>query len=147
MGSTPSDGQPVRSVDDGEAGREQAGIAAKLVDREGLDPCPVGLGEDRMRADQARDHAASVDIAEEDHRYIGGLGEAHIGDIAGAEIDLGRAPRPFDEDHVGAFADPREAFEHARQEFALAAAILRRPHRAEALPLDDDLRARCRSRA
>ena len=37
-----------------------------------------------------RDHAAPVDVADQHHRHVGGAGEAHIGDVVGAQIDLRR---------------------------------------------------------
>ena len=57
--------------------------------------------EHRLGADQARDHAAAVDVADQHHRHVGGAGKAHIGDVVGAQIDLRRAARAFDQDEVG----------------------------------------------
>ena len=53
-----------------------------------------------MRAGKARDHAAAIDVAGQHHRHIGGGGKSHIGDVAGAQIDLGGTARAFDDDRV-----------------------------------------------
>jgi hypothetical protein len=36
-----------------------------------------------MSPDQRGDDAAAVDVADQDHRHVRRLGEAHIGDVAG----------------------------------------------------------------
>ena len=40
--------------------------------------------EQRVRADQRRDHAAAVDVPDERDRHIGRLGKAHVRDVAAA---------------------------------------------------------------
>ena len=62
----------------------------------------------------------------EHHRHVGGLGKAHIGDVAGPQIDLGRAARALDEDDVGVAREPREALEHRRQQLGACAAAYSR---------------------
>ncbi len=47
----------------------------------------------RMRADQAGDHPAAVDVAHHHHRHVRRAGEAHVGDVARPQVDLGRAAR------------------------------------------------------
>ena len=95
----------------------------------------------RMGADQAGDHAAAVDVADQHHRHIGRLGKAHIGDVAGAQIDLGRAPRALDQDDVGALPDPREALQHLRQQLALRLPYSRARIVPKRRPCTIDLRA------
>ena len=94
-----------------------------------------------MGADEAGDDAAAVDIADEHDRHVGRLGEAHVGDVAGAEIDLGRAAGALDQHDVHAFADDGEAFQHSGQQFTLPPTILGGAHRPCPLALHDDLRA------
>ena len=94
-----------------------------------------------MGADQARDDAAPVDVADEHDRNAGRLGEAHVGDVAGAEVDLGRAAGALDEDDVGIGDDAGEALHHPRQELGLPRPVFRRPHGAGALAVDDHLGA------
>ena len=55
----------------------------------------------RMRADQAGDDAAALDVADQHDRHVGRLGKAHIGDVAAPQVDLGRAAGAFDQDEVG----------------------------------------------
>ena len=49
----------------------------------------------------AGDDAAAVDVADQQHRHARGRGEAHVGDVAGAQVDLGRAAGALDQDEVG----------------------------------------------
>ncbi len=57
-----------------------------------------------MGADELGDDAAAVDVAEEDDGDVCGGGEAHVGDVARAEVDLGGAACAFDDDEVAACA-------------------------------------------
>jgi hypothetical protein len=50
-----------------------------------------------QRADQMRENAAPVDVGNDDHRAIDGLGKAHVGDVAIAQVDLGRRPGALDQ--------------------------------------------------
>ena len=65
------------------------------------DRAPLLGVEHRLGADQARDHAAAVDVADQHHRHVGGAGKAHIGDVVLAQIDLRRAARALDQDEIG----------------------------------------------
>ena len=47
-----------------------------------------------------REHAAAVDVGDEEHRAVGGRGETHVGDVTVAQVNLGRAARAFDHDEV-----------------------------------------------
>ena len=60
---------------------EQRRIAAELVDEVALEPRALGRLEQRVRADQRRDHAALVDVADQHDRQIGRFGKAHVGDV------------------------------------------------------------------
>src|SRR5262245_36804430 len=76
-----------------------------------------------MRPDGLRDDTAALDVADQHDRDIRSFGEAHIGDIAFAEIDFGRAPRPFDEDEIGNISKPRERGEYRGQQIRRYSAI------------------------
>ncbi len=65
-------------------GIEQAGIAPELVDDVALEPRLLRRLEQAVGPDQGRDHAAPVDVADQHHRQVGRLGEAHIGDVMGS---------------------------------------------------------------
>ena len=109
-------------LDGAQALGEERRIAAQLVDQEAPDAPPVGRRQHRARADEAGDDAAAVDVADEHHRHVRGFGEAHVGDVAGPEIDLGRAAGALDDDDVGVAADDGEALQHLRQQVGLAPA-------------------------
>ena len=65
-----------------------------------------------MCADNLGDHAAPVNIPDEDDRHVGGLGKSHIGNIVGTEVDLRGAAGALDKDKVDIFADPVEALQN-----------------------------------
>ena len=46
--------------------------------------------------------------------HIGGLGEAHIGDVAAAQIDLGRAAGALDQDKISPGTKPLESGQYRR---------------------------------
>ena len=50
----------------------------------------------RLRAHNLRNHPAAVDVACQDHWNVRRPRKAHVGDVARAQIDLGRAARALD---------------------------------------------------
>ena len=60
---------------------KQRRIAAEFVDDEAADQRRVFRRQHGLGADEARDHAAAVDIADQHHRHVGGAGKSHIGDV------------------------------------------------------------------
>ena len=106
----------MQRVDRGDAVVEQRGVAAKLVDDEAVDPRALVRLEHRVRADEAGDDAAAVDVAEQHHGHVGGRGKAHVGDVAGAQVDLGRAAGAFDQHEIGVAREVRKALQHRRQQ-------------------------------
>ena len=83
-----------------EARLEERRIAAELVDDEARDATLVGRVEHRDRAEEVREHAAAVDVADHDDGQVSGLRQAHVGDVVGAQVDLGGRPRAFADDDV-----------------------------------------------
>ena len=73
--------QPGALDDRLDAAVEQRDIAAELIDDEALAPVSLVRIQQLPGSDDAGDDPAAVDIAEQDHRHIGGQGEAHIGDV------------------------------------------------------------------
>ena len=118
-GTRPSGCQPVRAAMSGHAVGEEGGVAAEAVDDEGFYQRGVGGVEDGLGADEAGDDAAAVDVADEDDGGAGGAGEAHVGDVVGAEVDLGGAAGAFDEDEVGVGVQAAEAVEDGGEEGGL----------------------------
>ena len=101
---------------------EQRGIAAELVDDEACDDCGIVGIEHALDADQLRDHAAAIDVADNDHRHVGAPRKAHIGDVAGAQIDLGGAAGALDQHEIGLAFRSLEAFQHRRHQRQFSAA-------------------------
>ena len=92
-------------------------------------------------ADHLRDHAAALDVADEHDRHIGAPRKTHIGDVVGAQVDLGRAAGAFDQHEIGFRLQPLEAFEHRRHQRRFHRRIVARAQGRDALALHDDLRA------
>ena len=96
---------------------EQRRVAAELVDHVAPDAGPFPGAQQRQGADDAGNGAAALDIGDQHHRQIGGFGESHVGDIAGPEVDLGRAAGAFDHHQIGVGGQDTEAFQHSVQQF------------------------------
>ena len=120
---------------------EQRNIAAHAVDDEAGDELRIFGVEHRLGADQARDHPAAIDVADHHHRHVGRAGEAHIGDVVLAQIDLRRAARAFDQDDVCLLLQFGETLKHVRHQLRLQTLHLPRRCPPEHLALDDHLRA------
>jgi hypothetical protein len=61
------------------------------------------------RAEEVRQQAAAVDVADQNDGNVGSPGQAHVGQIGCAQVDLGR--------RAGALADDRIEFFSQRAEF------------------------------
>ena len=120
---------------------EQARVAAELVDDEAHDGRAILVRERGLRAENLGEHAAAVDVGDEDDRAAGGAGEAHVGDVAVAQIDLRRAAGAFDDDEVGLGLEARKAREHGVEELWFQRLVLARLGGADHPALHDDLRA------
>ena len=83
-----------------EAGFEQGDVAAEAVDQEAGGARALAVAEQLQGADELGKDPAAVDIADDDDGAIDRLGEAHVGDVAVAQVDLGRAPGALDQHHV-----------------------------------------------
>ena len=103
---------------------EEPDVAAELVDDVALEAAPLGDVEQRMGADQGGDDTAALDVADQDHRHVGGLGEAHVGDVGGPQVDLGGASRAFYQHQIGVAADHGEALQDAGQEKRLEGMVV-----------------------
>ena len=123
------------------AAEEQARVAAELVDDEADDGRGVLGRERRLDPENLGENAAAIDVADQRDRAVRSAREAHIGDVALAQVDLGCAARAFDEHEVGVCAYARVAVEHGAHQFGFERLIFARPRIADHLALDDDLRA------
>ena len=120
---------------------EEARVAAEFVDEEAADHGRVGRIDHRFRADDLGDHAAAVDIAQDDDRNIGRAGKSHIGEIASPEIDLGGGTRTFDKNEIRLGLQSIEAFENGRHEPGLHGLELAGPGTACHSAMNHDLGA------
>ena len=120
---------------------EEPKITSKTVDDETGDPSPLRLAQERQRAHQMGKHAAAVDVRHQQYRTIDRLGEAHVGDVAVAQIDLRRAARTFHQDHAVLGAEALIGRHHRRLRDALVLVIGARVHGADGMAVNDDLRA------
>ena len=57
-------------------------------------------------ADEARNDAAAIDVADHHHRHSGGMRKSHIGDVVGPQIDFRGAAGAFDQHDVGLAPQP-----------------------------------------
>ncbi len=120
---------------------EQARIAAEAVDEEAGDQGGILRVDHGLRADEARDHPAPVDVADQHHRRVGGPGEAHIGDVARPQVHLGGRARALDEDQIGLRGEAREAVEDGRHQPGLPGLVVARLHGGDHPPLHHHLGA------
>ena len=123
---------------------EQGGVAPEPVDDIAAEPCRIGGRQHMARAGDRRDDPAPVDVGDQHHRQPGRLGEAHIGDVALAQVDLRSAAGPLDQDEVGIGREPAESAERAVQQAGLQARIVLRIRPPDGAPGQHDLRAQLR---
>ena len=95
---------------------------------------------DRVGPDDLGDDAAAIDIADQHNGNVGSPGEAHIGDVATAQVDLGRTARALDQDEVGFGLEAAEAVEDGLQEPRLPGLVLARLRMADDAALYHHLR-------
>ena len=108
-GEHPERGQAGHRLQHVEARSEQPELAAELVDDETGDVPLVGGLQHREGAVQGGEQPAPVDVPDDDDRQVRGPGQAHVGDVAVPQVDLGRAARALADDHVEPAAQVREA--------------------------------------
>src|SRR6187200_1720506 len=120
---------------------EKRDVSAEFVDEVARYHSPVILGQNEMRAGDRSDDAATVDVANQDHRYVGAGGKTHICDVARPEVDLGRRTSAFDDDEVDALADLLPGIEHGLHQFRLEQLVVACLRLTEHLTLHDDLTA------
>ena len=119
---------------------EQADIAAEAVDDEALDARLLARREQVERADQMRKNTAAVDVGDQDHRAIHRFGKTHVGDVAVAQVDLGRAAGPFDQQAFVLRAKAAIRFEHRLHRPRLVRVVIAGVEIAQRLAVDDHLR-------
>ena len=83
-------------------GPEQRRVTPELVDHEAADGGAQIVRQQGHRPVQGGEHAAPIDVADDDRRQAGVAGHPEVDDVAVEEIDLRRAARPLAQDHVEA---------------------------------------------
>src|SRR5262249_60987015 len=78
-----------------------------------------GRVDDGFGADDAGDHAAAVDVADEDDGYVGRPRKPHVGDVACTQVYLGGAARAFDQHDVRLVTKAGIAVQHERHQVRL----------------------------
>ena len=116
-------------------------VAPKLVDHHALDAAALVLLQQRHCAVELGEHAASVDVAHQQHRRVHQLGKAHIDDIVLLKVDLRRAACSLNDDHVILCCQTVVGLQHGGDIVPLAAEILHGLHITPHLSVDDDLTA------
>lgn len=122
-------------------GWKQRHVAAELVDDDAFDARALGVREACERTDDLRKDAAAINIGDEHHGAIGSLREAHIRDVALAQVHFGRAAGTLDEHEVAFRAQPFERFEHRLQRGRFVGVIGAGVQIAACAAVHDDLRA------
>jgi hypothetical protein len=80
-----SAGKPGQAVD---AGAQQVQVAAELVDHKSGHKGLVGGGQQRERAVERGEDTAAVDVGDDDRGQPEGTGQAHVGQVTAAQVDL-----------------------------------------------------------
>ena len=75
-------------------------IAAEFVDDKAADARLLVLVQQLDRAVERGEHAAAVDVPDEQHRCVHELRKSHVHDVVLLEIDLGRAAGALDDNDV-----------------------------------------------
>jgi hypothetical protein len=127
-------------LEHGEAGREQRRVAAELVDHEPAHVRALLGREQRDGAVERREHAAAIDVADQQHRRAAVARHAHVHDVVLREVDLGRASRALGDDEVVRGAQPVERAGHHRPQLGLARVVGARVGDAQRAAEHHDLR-------
>ena len=122
-------------------GGEQGDVAPELVDQVAHQAISFAIRNEGVRAHDRGDHAAPVDVADQHHRHVGGLGEAHVGDVVGAQVDFRGAARTLHQNDVALGLELVEARQHVGHQRGFARKEIPRARRALHLAPHHHLRA------
>ena len=78
-----------------QAALQQGNVTAKTVNHEAFDPRLFRRGQQYQCADQMREHAAFVNVSNQNHGAVDLFGKAHVGNVAFAQIDFRRTASTF----------------------------------------------------
>ncbi len=86
------------------------------------------------------EHAAAVDVGHQNDGAIHRFGIPHVGDVVGAQIDLGRAAGTFHQHHIEALDQALMRGQYRLECGCLVGVIAHRIQRGDRLPVHDHLR-------
>ena len=115
-------------------------ITPKAIDDEACDHLGIICLDDGSGAHKRCDDPATIDIADQHYGNVGSAREAHIGDVALAQVHLGRAPRALDYDEVVRRFQAVECLDHRGKQASPIGHIGRRFLAAQGFPIKHDLR-------
>ena len=115
-GTTPSEGQPVKRVIAVRPCSNNPTSPRNLLTMKPWIRAISSGSRTEMRAGKTGDNAAAIDVPEHHHGHVGCRGKSHIGDVAGAQVDLRRAAGAFDQDDIRIAGEVGKTLQHRRQQ-------------------------------
>ena len=120
---------------------EERDVATELVDGEPAKQRALFRRQQMCRADHRREHAAALDIGHEDPGRLNARHQAEVDQVVLAQIQLGDAARPFDDDRVEAAGQIVIGREHDRSQLVGVRVVLASGERLPQTAVHDHLAA------
>ena len=132
-------GRPVSSVSWSRPGRSSRTSPRNLLTRKPATSRWSCRRHERDRAVQRGEDPAAVDVAHHHDREPGRGGQAHVGDVVGAQVDLGGGAGALADDDVEARPQVGQAGQHLLHQRRLPRPVGQRRHLGHRPPEHDDL--------
>jgi hypothetical protein len=129
------------ALEPGEPGGEQGALAAESIDHDPHHALAFRFGEAFQCTHHVGERAAAVDVGDQQHGAVDRFGEAHVGDVARAQVHLRRAARTLDDHGLETAAQALESGDDLAKQPRLRLLVGARLHIRKRLAADDDLRA------
>ena len=120
---------------------EKSGVAAEFVDEKSRHHRGVIRVDHRLCSDHLRNDPASVYIACQYHRDIGGACKAHIGNVTPSQIDLGRTARALHDYQIMHRLQSLKALLHGPHQLRLEGGVIARARSGQPFAMNYYLRA------
>ena len=141
VGHHAQDGDLCPFLQHGQAGGQQAHISPELVDEAAGHPVPLlGLQEGQGAVELGKD-APPVNVPHQQDGGVHQLGQTHVDDVVGLEVDFRRAACPLDDEDVILPAQAVVGLQQVGDEFLFLSEIVRRPVLPPHPAMDDELTA------
>ena len=134
--------QPGERFDLPQAGAQDLDIAPEFVHDQTPHPRALRGGEEHHRPVELGKHPAPVNVAREQHRRVHKLRKAHVHNVVFPEVDLRRAARALDHDHVVLRRETFIGRQDLGDELLFVREIFRRRHLPAHPAVYDDLASR-----